>query len=91
MSVATIVGIAGVICTIFGTLLGYRNGIKKEGNAEGTLQSDIGYIKANLEDIKNEQRKFNTLHYELSERVGRVEESAKSAHHRIDALEAQIK
>ena len=91
MNITTLVGIAGVICTIFGTVLGYRNGVRKEGNAEGTLQSDIGYIKANLDDIKTEQRRFNILHYELSERVGRVEESAKSAHHRIDTLEAQIK
>ena len=91
MNITTLVGIAGVICTIFGTVLGYRNGVRKEGNAEGTLQSDIGYIKANLDDIKTEQRRFNILHYELSERVGRVEESAKSAHHRIDTLEAQMK
>ncbi len=90
MSVTTIVGIAGAICTVFGTFLGYINGVKKEGNAQGTLLSEIGYIKANLDDIKEEQRRFNTLHYELSERVGRVEESTKSAHHRIDALETQM-
>lgn len=91
MNITVIVGVIGAVCAVFSAWLGYRNGVKKDGSAEGSLRSDIGYIKANLDDIKTEQRRFNILHYELSERVGRVEESAKSAHHRIDTLEAQMK
>lgn len=90
MDTAFIISIAGVFCTVIGTVLGYRNGLKKEGHAEGSLRSDIGYIKSSVDDLKNEQRNFNGLHYELAERVTRVETSDKSAHHRIDGLEEKI-
>ena len=88
---ATIIGILGAACTVLGTWLGYRNGLKKEYNADGSLQSDVGYIKAGVDDLKKEQRSLNQMHYELAERVGRVEESAKSAHHRLDGLEEKLK
>lgn len=70
---------------------GYRNGIRKDAGKEGTLRSDIGYIKSSVDDLKGEQRNFNQLHYSLAERVGRVEESAKSAHRRIDGIEEKIR
>lgn len=93
MDIAVIVGIvsiAGVFCTILGTWCGYKNGLKKEGNAEGSLRSDIGYIKSSVDDLKTEQRNFNSLHYDLAERVAKIETSDKSAHHRIDGLEDKI-
>jgi membrane protein implicated in regulation of membrane protease activity len=48
--------------------------------------SDIGYIKAGVDDMKREQKESNERHYALVERVTKVEESTKSAHHRIDEL-----
>ena len=90
MDIVALISLIGVGCTILGTWLGYRNGLKKEGNAEGSLRSDVGYIKSSVDDLKTEQRNFNSLHYELSERVAKIETSDKSAHHRIDGLEEKI-
>lgn len=90
MDITIIISIAGVCCTILGAWVGYRNGLKKEGSAEGSLRSDVGYIKSSVDDLKTEQRNFNSLHYELSERVAKIETSDKSAHHRIDGLENKI-
>ena len=90
MDITLIISLAGVCCTILGTIFGYKNGLKKEGHAEGSLRSDIGYIKSSVDDLKNEQRNFNGLHYELAERVAKVETSDKSAHHRIDGIEEKI-
>ena len=91
MNMSVIISLAGVFCTIFGTWAGYRNGIRKDAGKEGTLRSDIGYIKSSVDDLKGEQRNCNQLHYSLAERVGRVEESAKSAHRRIDGIEEKIR
>lgn len=91
IDLTTFIGILGAGCTVLGTWLGYQNGLKKEYNADGSLQSDVGYIKAGVDDLKKEQRSLNQMHYELAERVGRVEESAKSAHHRLDGLEEKLK
>lgn len=90
MDITLIISLAGVGCTVLGAILGYKNGLKKEGHAEGSLRSDIGYIKSSVDDLKNEQRNFNGLHYELAERVAKVETSDKSAHHRIDGIEEKI-
>ena len=71
--------------------VGYKRGLQNDSNAEGSLRSDIGYIKSSVDDLKIEQKNFNNLHYTLAERVGRVEESAKSAHKRLDSIEEKIK
>ena len=44
-----------------------------------------------VEDINTKIEKSNEKHYELVEKVGRLDESVKSAHHRIDTLEENIK
>ena len=90
MNYALIISLVGVCGSIFGVWIGYKNGLKKDGNAEGSLRSDVGYIKSSVDDLKQEQRNFNSLHYDLAERVAKVETSDKSAHHRIDGLEEKI-
>lgn len=56
------------------------------GRDRGVIMSDIGYIKAGVDDLKREQRETNTSVSQLSERVTRVEESTKQAHKRISEL-----
>ena len=55
----------------------------------GTLLSDIGYIKSGVDDLKRKQETSELRHYALVERVTKVEESAKSAQHRIDKIEGK--
>ncbi len=93
MNAATV----GVICSIvFGALgfiiafLTFQRNKKKddaeEGQSRGVMASDIGYIKAGVDDLKRETRETRTAVGELNERVTRVEESCKQAHHRIDEI-----
>jgi phage shock protein A len=49
----------------------------------------MDYIKRGIEDIRVEQKAQGRRYDELAERVTRVEESAKSAHHRIDRVEGK--
>ena len=87
----------GVICSIvFGALgfiiayLTFQKNKKKdnveEGQSRGAMASDIGYIKAGVDDLKRETRETRSAVGELNERVTRVEESCKQAHHRIDEI-----
>jgi len=89
--------VVGVICSItFGALgflisyLAFQRTKKKdnveEGQSRGAMASDIGYIKAGVDDLKRESRETRSAVGELNERVTRVEESCKQAHHRIDEI-----
>jgi hypothetical protein len=88
------VGVAGTICSIVFAYVGYQRGAKKEssddGKTSGTLMSDIGYIKSGIDDLKRKQETSEMRHYALAERVTKVEESAKQAHHRIDELRKEM-
>ena len=84
--ISLVVGGAGIV---FGLVTLFRN--KKQddneaGKASGTILSDIGYIKAGVDDIKTEQKEQRKTNIELVSRLTAVEESTKQAHKRIDEL-----
>lgn len=62
----------------------------QEGESRGVMASDIGYIKAGVDDLKRETRETRTDVRDLSERVTRCEESTKQAHKRIDEIHDHI-
>lgn len=90
-----------ILCTVlsltFATLgyliayLTFQRNKKKddtaEGQSRGVMMSDIGYIKAGVDDLKRETADQRKTVNELGERVSRIEESAKQAHKRIDGIE----
>lgn len=86
--------IIGVGCTILGAVLGYvgfsRNKTKddkSEGKQDGVILTELGYIKANTEEIKTEQKEQRSINQEVLTRLTTVEASAKQAHFRLDHLE----
>lgn len=87
-------GVAGIIAAIiFGYIVFFReskNSEKEEGKKSGTVLTEIGYIKANTDDIKRRQEKFEDNHLQVAERLSATEQSVKSAHHRIDNIEERI-
>lgn len=80
-------------CTLVGAYVGvmsYKNAYKKEIKADTVQQTKIevqlSYISQGIIDIQtklNNQDKFNN---DILVRVAKVEESTKSAHHRIDEI-----
>lgn len=96
-TVALISTIVGIVSGIGGFIISYltRQGKKaeanrNEGQRDGTINSDLGYIKAGVDDLKRDNRELNKALSTLSERVTRVEESAKEAHHRITELNDRL-
>ena len=89
-----ILPVISVISTLCAIVFGYaafaRNGKKDtedEARADATVLTEIGYIKANTDDIKLKQEKQDEQYLRIAERVTSVESSAKQAHHRLDRLE----
>jgi peptidoglycan hydrolase CwlO-like protein len=57
------------------------------GEKFGQIMNELGHQKGQLENIDKKLDSVSAAHYALSERVGKIEESTKSAHKRIDRLE----
>lgn len=87
--IGIIVGIGGFI---FGLVTFFRN--KKsddasEGRKDGTILTELGYIKSGVDDIKRKQEKQDEQNLKFAERLSSVEASAKQAHKRLDAMEGK--
>ncbi|PZT54120.1 hypothetical protein [Paenibacillus silvae] len=88
------IAILGILGTLSGLILGwlgrsrsYRQDIIQEAGADALQRADVDYIKRGVDDIRLEQRAQAQRVDVLSERVTRVEESAKQAHKRLDRKE----
>lgn len=86
----------GLLCSIAGILISYavfQHNMKKDSNDEGretgTVLTEIGYIKANTDEIKAEQKETRKTIMDVITRLTAVEASAKQAHKRIDRIEGR--
>ena len=96
MTVATVGTICSIVFAALGFLIAYftlshnhKKDDVEEGQSKGVIASDVGYIKAGIDDLKREGRETRVLVGELTQRVTRCEESCKQAHRRIDELREQ--
>ena len=82
--------VISIFISLLFSVLTHRRNMKKDsetaGEGKGVLQSDVGYIKAGIDDLKHENRAVNQKLETIAERVTRVEESCKQAHKRIDEI-----
>lgn len=86
-----------VLATILTGILGYlgwkrlyRKDAEECGHRDGMVLTEIGYVKAGIDDIKKRQEKQGDQHIEVITRITAAESSVKQAHHRIDAIEKRI-
>lgn len=87
--ISAILGIVSVVCSIVAFFVGRQTAAKDDGKHEGTMTSDLGYIKSGIDDLKAEQREQRKTNTEFIARLTAVEESAKQAHKRIDRIETE--
>lgn len=88
--VVSIIGIVGTISGIFFAYLAYKKSNMQEqkidGKAEGTMLSDIGYIKACVERVEKNFNKIDERYRNIAERVAKVEEAVAYVTKRLDEL-----
>ena len=98
MSILEIVSIAfGIVGTTCAIVFGVSNAqrdtkkeTKQDGKNDGIILTELGYIKAGVDDVKAEQREQRSINTQHSERITAVEESAKQAHKRLDRIQEQM-
>jgi uncharacterized membrane protein len=86
----------GVICAIFGagaTFISLKRNFKKDTQDESRdftrVETKLDYVSKGVDDIRLDIRATDRKVSDVCERLTRVEESTKSAHHRIDGIEKE--
>jgi ABC-type transporter Mla subunit MlaD len=94
MEVNILIGCTAAIC---GTVFGYlamqariKGETRSDGIAAGQLRADIDYIKRGSDSTLLELRSLNQTVNCHADRLARVEESTKQAHHRINELREEM-
>lgn len=85
--IAALAAISGILLGWIGRTKAFRDEVSQEATVEASLQTDVSYIKRGIDDIRVDVRMQGQRVDGLSERLTRVEESAKQAHKRLDRLE----
>ena len=90
----TAFGVLGTGCAIVFGIAAFRRNNKTdntaEGKKDGVLLTEIGYVKAGIDDIKRKQEKEDDRHVQVVSRLTAVEAPAKQANQRLDSLESKI-
>lgn len=84
----TILGVAISVATFY---IGRKKDVKQETQKDTErivrIDEKLDTIKHNVDEIRLDNKDFSKTLSQLGERVTIVEQSTKSAHHRIDNLE----
>lgn len=93
MDIVTIVSVAAALFGIIFGVIGWTRDTKSETSTEArqdaTILSELGYLKAGVEEVKKKLDKQDERYLEVSTRLTAVEASAKQAHKRLDAIESK--
>lgn len=96
--IVSITGLISTVCAIAGFLIGRRKEAVTEGQQDGTIKTDISYIKETITDLKSSvekldnkidsnQEKLNGEYKQLLVEVTRLKESTIDLQNRISKLE----
>jgi len=86
MSTGTIITFVACGVSILALLNTILRNTKNDSQQDGTVLTEIGYIKSSVDDVKKKLDKQDERYLELSTRLTVVEQSSKSAHKRIDDI-----
>ncbi|CEK30250.1 hypothetical protein JGS6364_08961 [[Clostridium] sordellii] len=83
-----------VVCTVVGAIIGYmsyqkknQKDIKDDASQRTLLSTKLDYISKGVDDIRLDIKSQDVKLNNAIERLIKVEESTKSAHHRIDNIQ----
>lgn len=80
-------------CAILFGFAAFLNSNKKDGKdkgrEDGALLTEIGYIKAGIDDIRKKQERQDENYIKLLDRVANIEQISKDAQRRIKVLEEE--
>ena len=90
MQTETIISLAIAFAALLFTALSFRrtsnHDTQDTATAQATLAADVRYIRTSVDEIKVENRAIRSDLDRLNVKVAAIEQSAKSAHRRIDDM-----
>ena len=90
--ILTVISVISTVCAIvFGYAAFARNKTKDtedETRRDATVLTEIGYIKANTDDIKRKQEKQDETLVKMTERVVKLEGDSARTNKRLEILES---
>ena len=90
MIFSVLCAVVGLLGTVFGLVALFRNkksDDKDEGEKEGVVLTELGYIKKGVDGIEHRLEKQESQYVGVVTQLAEIRASAKQAHKRIDVLE----
>ena len=73
--ISTVTALAGMLTGVMAARRSRRTDIERQSRETATIISEIGYVKAGIDDIKRVQEKQDERRYSLMARVTKLEAS----------------
>ena len=73
--VSTLAAVSGMVLGVISARRSTQADIARQSRETATIISEIGYVKARIDDIKRVQEKQDERHYSLMARVTKLEAS----------------
>lgn len=80
------ISVVGLLLSAVTFFLGRLSTNREQGEKQGSLASDVGYIKAGIDDLKKDIRSIKADITDIYTRLAKVEQSCENAHKRLDDL-----
>ncbi len=74
--ISVLSAVVGMLSGISGTKRVWKSDIERQSRESATIISELGYVKAGIDDIKHRQEKSDERHYALAARVAKIEGTA---------------
>lgn len=90
IDLTVLISLLSVAMTIASFFIGRFTATRKQGQENGQLLSDIGYIKRGMDDLKAEIKEERKHTGEMSQLIAEHGRDIKSAFNRIEKLEEKM-
>ena len=91
--ITVLIAVVGLLFTALSFIIGRVTATKdksyKEGKKDGEIISSLNRIDGKMDDVIMSQKNTDKKLDEHGERITRVEESTKQAHHRLNAIDGR--
>lgn len=86
MEIGVLVAVLSLVIAYMGYVLNKQKDIKSESQQDAQVSTQLQYISKGVDDIRIDLKANERQLVQLGERITRVEESSKQAHHRINEI-----
>jgi len=86
ININLIIAFIGIAVSVAAFIYGRSTAARQDGKQDGTILSELGYLKANTDEIKRRIDKQDERDRDYISRMAAVESSCKSAHIRLDQM-----